>query len=310
MQWNRKSFLFGPANGAEWMKTHAQVPTALVKEKEGLLRVYFATRPEPGNTQTSFVDFNLGDLSQIVYVHDRPILQHGRPGTFDQHGIMPSSVIEHEGKVFLYYSGWSRSVGVPYNNFTGLAISTDGGKTFQKHSEAPILERNHRELFSATSPTVLREGSKWHMWYCSGTNWHSIQGKQEHTYDIKYAHSADGISWKQEGRIAIAQKDPFEAITKPAVLRMNDRYCMWYCYRGSEDFRDGNQSYRIGFAESADGMKWTRKDADAGIGLSESGWDSSMIAYPEIVRLKDKIIMLYNGNHFGTEGFGYAELNA
>jgi hypothetical protein len=35
-----------------------------------------------------------------------------------------------------------------------------------------------------------------------------------------------------------------------------------------------------------------------------------MIEYPHIARINDKYIMFYCGNHFGKEGFGYAELEA
>ena len=38
------------------------------------------------------------------------------------------------------------------------------------------------------------------------------------------------------------------------------------------------------------------------------GWDSDMAAYPSVIRYKDKTYMFYNGNNFGHEGFGYAEL--
>ena len=89
---------------------------------------------------------------------------------------------------------------------------------------------------------------------------------------------------------------------------MNGQYCMWDCYRGSEDFRNGQQSYRIGFAVSDDGLQWTRRDNEAGISVSSQGWDEHMTAYPEIARLRNKTIMLYNGNMFGAGGFGYAEL--
>jgi predicted GH43/DUF377 family glycosyl hydrolase len=308
MKWIKKGHIFRPEGRHGWMNSHAQVPTALVKESEGILRVYFATRPEPGKSTTTFVDLDLNDLSRVVYVHDSPILPHGNPGTFDQHGVMPSSAVEHDGIVYLYYSGWSKSVGVPYNNFTGLALSEDGGKTFQKYSEAPILDRTDKELFSATSPHVMKEGDRWHMWYCSGTNWHEIDGKFEHTYDIKYAHSSDGKHWNQEGAIAIHQHNPFEAITKPAVIKIGNTYHMWYCYRGTIDFRDGDQSYRIGYAVSEDAVSWTRQDDLSGIDVSEEGWDSKMLAYPEIAEVNGKIIMLYNGNYFGKEGFGYAEL--
>ena len=58
------------------------------------------------------------------------------------------------------------------------------------------------------------------MWYCSGTHWHEVNGKLEHTYHIKYATSEDGIIWQQNNQIAIPQKNKFEAIIQPT-------YCNW-----------------------------------------------------------------------------------
>lgn len=51
---------------------------------------------------------------------------------------------------------------------------------------------------------------------------------------------------------------------------------MWYSYRG--------RSYRIVYAESEDGLIWIRKDQESGIHVSESGWDSEMLAYPYVFR--------------------------
>jgi predicted GH43/DUF377 family glycosyl hydrolase len=81
---------------------------------------------------------------------------------------------------------------------------------------------------------------------------------------------------------------------------------MWFCYRSISDFRDGKGSYRIGYASSKDMINWKRDDQKAGIDVSEEGWDSKMITYPYIVQNEDQLIMFYNGNGFGENGFGYA----
>jgi len=84
---------------------------------------------------------------------------------------------------------------------------------------------------------------------------------------------------------------------------------MWFSYRGSRSFRsDPAATYRIGYAESPDGVRWRRDDAEAGIGLSESGWDSLMIEYPFVYRHGGQTFLLYNGNGFGESGIGYAVL--
>ena len=122
-----------------------------------------------------------------------------------------------------------------------------------------------------------------------------------HRYHIKYARSDDGIHWRRDGRVAIDFASEQEyAISRPAVKRDGELWRMWYAYRG--------ESYRIGYAESADGLTWTRMDQDVGIVRSESGWDSEMIEYPFVFVHGGQRYMLYNGNGYGKSGFGLAVL--
>ena len=288
------------------MKTHAQVPTPL--DCGDVIRVYFSSRPEKSMSQTTFVDLDAKDPSKVLYVNPEPILELGSPGTFDEHGIMPSCAVRDGDKVYLYYSGWSRAGSVPYTNSTGLAISADDGKTFKKVSAGPILAKNFYDPYSATSPCVLKNSDGWHMWYCSGTGWLKVGEKYEHIYDIKYAHSQDGILWAPTGDVAIETEKEGDALTRPYVIQCDGLYHMWFCYRGSRDFRDGVDAYRIGYASSRDLTSWQRDDPQSGISPSVSGWDAKMIAYPSIVESQRRTYMFYNGNGFGADGFGCAVL--
>jgi hypothetical protein len=304
MKWQKHGLVFSPGNQGGWMKTHAQVPTPLVVQD--FIRVYFSSRREPNLSLTTFVDLDIVDPCRVLRLNSEPILKLGRPGTFDEHGIMPSCAVRNGDEVFLYYSGWSRAASVPYINSTGLAVSVDGGETFEKISEGPILAKSAHDPFSATSPVVLKEGAVWHMWYCSGTGWLELAGKHEHTYDIKYAQSGDGISWNPSAAPVIPQRTEDEAITRPYVVKTGAEYEMWFCYRGSRNFRDGKDAYRIGYARSKDLQRWQRDDDASGIDVSDTGWDSKMIAYPAVVNVNVRALMFYNGNGFGAEGFGYA----
>ncbi len=306
MKWQKKGLIFSPSDADGWMKSHAQVPTPLVCDN--FIRVYFSSRPEPTLSLTTFVDLDAADPARILRLNTTPILELGKPGTFDEHGIMPSCAVRNGSKVFLYYSGWSRGASVPYINSTGLAVSEDGGETFKKISEGPILSKSRRDPYSATSPVVLREEDVWHMWYCSGTSWLEVAGKYEHTYDIKHAQSTDGLDWTPFPGAVIQQRTAAEAITRPWVIKQADRYHMWFCYRGSHSFRDGEDAYRIGYGHSNDLLQWQREDDQAGIEPSESGWDARMTAYPAVVSANGRTVMFYNGNGFGAEGFGYASL--
>ena len=67
--------------------------------------------------------------------------------------------------------------------------------------------------------------------------------------------------------------------------------------------------YRLGYAESADGVRWERLDHLAGMERSDEGWDSVMIAYPFVYEHRGVKHLLYNGNGFGETGIGYAVLD-
>ena len=144
----------------------------------------------------------------------------------------------------------------------------------------------------------------------SYTKWEIINETTEPFYNIKYAESEDGINWKRKGIVCIDFTSDKEAITAGFVLKEGDIYKMWYSYRKGSDYRtDRNQGYRIGYAESVDGLRWERKDNEVGIDVSLEGWDSEMIAYSYIYEHKGKKYMFYNGNDFGKSGFGYAVLD-
>ena len=149
------------------------------------------------------------------------------------------------------------------------------------------------------------------MWYATTRKWIKIEGSYEPIYEISYAQSGDGISWRREAKQLLRPKSKYEVNTRPTVIMINGYYHMWFCYRDVFDFRPGgNGQYKIGYAYSYDMVNWIRDDSLAGIGLSDSGWDSEMMAYPYVLSVGSKIYMFYNGNEFGRYGFGYAELCA
>lgn len=306
MKWIKKGHIFNVSGEFGWMNSHAQIPTVLVLEDR--LRVYFATRPEPTLSTTGFVDLDINDPSKVMYLYDQPILQQGSPGFFDEHGIMPQYVCKHKDQIWMYYCGWSRRENIPYSNWTGLAVSQDNGKTFEKMFDGPVIDRTPYEIFSATGCFIFQNAGVWHMWYASGQSWIKIHGSHEEFYRIKYAQSYDGIHWKRENKDILPSKQEYEPIHRPTVFCLGNRFHMYFCYRGIENFRDQENSYSLGYAWSEDLNIWNRDDDSAGIEKSSSGWDSMMMAYPYIVNVNGRYLMFYNGNGFGKSGFGYAEL--
>lgn len=286
------------------MISHAQVPTVLVMDD--CFRVYFSTRNSLGKSQIALIDLDLDNPSKILRLHHSPILVPGKPGTFDEDGVMPGCVLQKENEIWLYYTGWNQKISTPYHNAIGIAVSKDAGYTFDRLFEGPILDRSPYEPYITATPKVIMDNNQYKMWYGSGTEWIKIEDKYESVYDIKFATSVDGISWDRSGQTCITSDCKLEALCTPSVVVEQDCYKMWYSYRDAVNFRDGQGSYRIGYAESRDGVAWTRMDKQAGIDLSATGWDSKMQCYPCVVKHDAQYYMFYNGNDFGRSGFGYA----
>lgn len=305
--WNKKGLIININNFNDWMISHACVPTA-INIDENTIRVYYSPRNKKGQSIPTFLDVDLDNPSIIKYIHNKPILNLGELGTFDDGGIMPCSAVRvSESCIYLYYVGWNPSVSVPYRNSIGLAISNDNGNTFERAFRGAIVERNRDEPFFTASPFVLKENDKWHLWYASSTGFVIVNEKPEPLYEIKYASSENGIDWLRQNITCIPPSERYQCTARPSVIKEEGIYKMWYTYRGSFDYRDGIDSYKIGYAESKDAINWIRLDSRCGIELSKLGWDSKMQTYPSAIKVKNKKYLFYNGNGFGKSGIGYAE---
>jgi hypothetical protein len=308
MRWVKQGIIFRPSGQGGWMNSHAQLPTVLVRNDR--LRIFFSTRPGAGVSVPAFVDVAIDDPSRVLAISPKPLLQLGPPGSFDEHGIMPAALAERDGEVLLYYTGWSRLAGrAPYNNSSGVAVSRDSGTTFARLFPGPVLSRSASEPLSTTlSWIVVDAAGHWRMWYSTGTEWVQGDDRMEPVYLICQGWSRDGIDWVRDGKPVIPTAYPFEAQSRPTILYRGGVWHMWFCHRGSRQFRDGDEAYRMGYARSSDLQTWQRDDDAAGMELSASGWDSTMLAYPCVVETLTGVLMFYNGNGFGASGIGWAKL--
>ena len=153
--------------------------------------------PDGVHSMTFFVDVGLNDPMKIINQGNRPILELGKPGTFDEDGIMPICYWR-ENALFMQYGGWSLRNSVPYSNWLGLAVSYDK-ESFSKVFENPILDRAENELYSATCSWMIEdEKDGYIMFYAKGNPWVEVNGKLECTYNIVRDTTSDGIKFRRD----------------------------------------------------------------------------------------------------------------
>ncbi|MDP2761985.1 MAG: hypothetical protein Q8O64_16590 [Sideroxyarcus sp.] len=309
--WKKLGNIFNPtlSRPRPWMQEYAQCPTPFVLNDE-VLRVYIACRPQRGSdlqyvSYPGYIDLAREDISRIVGIADAPLMPLGNPGAFDEFGIMPSSFVRRGDDIYTYYSGWTRMQAVPYTLAIGLAVSRDGGNRFEKPGEGPVLGLSLHEPYFVTGPIVRAINDQWRMWYLTGRKWLLDDGKYEPVYQIAQAKSDDGVTWHRDSIpiIPTLSENECQDIFSPFFL--GGKWHAIFAWRKPSALAG---AYRLGYASSDDLETWVRDDAQVGIDLSESGWDSQMMCYPRIVELDGRILMFYCGNAFGREGFGIAEL--
>ncbi len=305
MKWKKLGRIFDTALLPEWAISHAQVPTPIVLKDR--VRVFFAARNKNGKSFPIYADYDLNNLTKMIGFEQKPVLDLGDPGTFDDEGVMPAYAMHNGDNIWLYYSGWNQKIRTPYHNSTGIAVSKNGAD-FKRLYLGPIMDRTKEEPYLAVTPCIIQDGELWKMWYISGLKWVEIAGKYEPVYTIKYAESIDGIDWKRFPELPIKHHSEDEVFSHPSVVKISNRYHMWLCYRKIYDYRDGTNSYQIGYAHSDDGKNWLRNDELSGIEKSQEGWDSKMICYPYVIKIHSEYYMFYNGNYFGSTGFGLSIL--
>lgn len=316
MRWIKKGLIFDPTShnlDFEWTE-YAQSPQTIVYDD--FVRVYFSTRKRDKSgkfvSHVAFVDFNQ-DFTKIINHSKNEVISLGELGCFDEHGIFPFSPLRHKNKILAFTCGWSRRISVPVETSTGLAVSDDQGLTFTKIGKGPVLTSSLKEPMLVGDSFVKVYDGVFHMWYMYGKYWLEASGREPEArvYKISHATSKDGFSWMSRDGEQIIEDTlgKYECQALPTVIKLGKKYHMFFCYRYATGFReDPKRGYRLGYAYSENLKSWTRDDANKGINISKSGWDSEMMCYPHLFEAFGKVYLLYNGNIFGKYGFGLAEL--
>jgi hypothetical protein len=299
LAWRRLGRLALDAASAPWAATHAAQP-ALEALDDRRWAVYLSLRDREGRARIGRTVLDMRDSPALAPLDADPVLDPGPLGAFDDSGVTTSCLVAQGDARYLYYTGWSLGVTVPFYLAAGVAVSRGGGP-FTRPSPAPLLDRSAADPFLTASPFVTIEDGLWRMWYVSATEWRATASGPRHYYNIRYAESPDGARWSRDGTICLDYATPDEyAFARPWITRDDRGYRMWFSVRGA--------AYEIAVAESTDGRRWSRR-GDGGLQAAGHDWESEMVEYPAVFTCDGRQYMLYNGNGYGASGVGLAVLD-
>jgi len=293
----------------EWGKTRLMLPTPM-RWDENTIRVFLGFCDVQNVGRLGYVDVDAHNPSRILSVSEQPVFDIGQDGCFDDNGVVPTSIIEWNNQLLLYYAGFQLGQKVPYYMFQGLAICEGRSLNFSRYSQVPILDRTDNQLFSRVAAFVKTvDNQHFEMFYIGGGEWrqHPISQKLLPVYQCFKLHSDNPFTWAEKPNRSIL---PFLSEDEHGFSRVwfwqeaDGTFSLYYAVRRLPN------GYTLGRATSTDGENWQRADESLqGLELSATGWDSQMACYPALIRVDEKVYLFYNGNDNGKAGFGYAELD-
>ena len=299
--WTKLGLLLSPNEELDWMSSHVGPSFVEKCDHSDRLNLYFTGRDASNVSRIGFGKLEIENQHTAIVseIHDTPLLAPGPVGAFDENGVSYPWLTRVQDKIHMYYVGWVAGGKSGFQNYLGLAISRNGGKSFERYSNVPILDRTSQEPFGTGSCAVFQINENYLMLYTSFLGW-DVRGPQVvPKYDIKLAYSKDGIDWARNYKAVVPLRGEETVIGKPFVRFDGNLFHVWYSFRG--------EKYRIGYANGPCLSQLKRRDDLVGIDVGDRGWDSEMIEYAFIFSHKNVDFMIYNGNGYGKTGLGIAK---
>jgi hypothetical protein len=303
MPWRKLGRIFAPDGTSDWARVGFMTPTPLARG-DGTIRIYGGMRDAEGISRIGWIDVDAADPVQVRAVSRMPALDLGRPGMFDDNGVILGDVIDlGAGGIAMYYVGFQLPQKAKFMAFSGLAISRDGGDRFERVQETPVLDRAPGRGFINAIHSVERQARGYRIWFSSGDGWERIDGVDYPRYACWTVASPDGRRFDMDKAVPILDPGPGEyRIGRPRATRLGDGS---YELRVTSDTLD--KQYACFLAHSPDGIHFTRSDTCELPRGAPGDWDDRMTCYPARIDLADgRRYLVYNGNDMGRTGVGAA----
>jgi predicted GH43/DUF377 family glycosyl hydrolase len=218
--------------------------------------------------------------------------------------LSPAVLQVSDADWYMYYVGYdpTRMRGPIKTHQIGLARSMDRGRSWVRVSTQPVVLTGPEgacDGATVSSNCVLKISDRWY-------NWYTGISQVPYLASVCLATSADGIRWTKYPFNPVLGYNPYVPtdafiVGTPQVLYEDGVFKMWY---NSKGFGKGTSigDYRIGYAESLDGIHWERCQKLPVLDAAGNGWDSQMTEYPEVEKVGGRYYMWYCGNGYNNIG--------
>jgi hypothetical protein len=200
--------------------------------KDGKYKMWYGARDATTWTSIRYAESDNGIswTKTMDGANPKKVLLTGAGGSWDSQMVREACVIKDGDAYKMWYAGCAAW---PVFKI-GYATSTDG-TTWTKHASNPIFigTPSGWDGFQVYAPSVVKEGSTYHM-YFSGTD-----NSMSQVWSTGYASSGDGVLWAEASRNPILIPDVLDSLDYVGALNDAGTWKMWYSYVGASGYQIG-----------------------------------------------------------------------
>ncbi len=208
----------------------------------------------------------------------KPLLSPS-PGSWDSKEVAYPRLVEREGRMLLFYSGFDGAVWR-----TGVAFSRDGA-SWQENPRA-VLEPSasgwDSEFISARGSVLVDKGAFFY-WYQGGR-----------VPRIGLASSVDGLNWNKQPGPVLEPGPPgswdSSGVADPYLVKCGETLLLYYVGQ------DSGLTPRLGVASSRDGVHWAKYPRNPILDLGKPGtFDERGLGAPAALPVSRGMALFYTG---------------
>lgn len=198
---------------------------------EQTVHMYYLTTPtQPGSKRWIIGHASSEDM---IHWHTHPdALTQGSTGSFDDGWLATGSVIRHENRFAMVYTGHRKNDSPQDHQRIGIAFSEDLIR-WQRHSHKPVLEVDQTWYEQTTSgqrpmvhwrdPCVFQTGDHYTVWISARSN----IGQSDERGTVAVATSSDLIHWQIHPPL---NHEPFaEELEVPQHYQVGNKHLLLFC---------------------------------------------------------------------------------
>ena len=237
----------------------------------------------------------------VVEPVTNPVFSYNASSNWDDANVVPGTVLDMNGitvngtlitgEYWMWYAGWSSLS--PATADIGLAISTDGGKSWQRTNNGEHVISHGGggwKDWYLSSPDVIWNGTGFQMWAWGG----STGG---YDYSTGYFESIDGMNWTEyagnpilEGSESWETYNTYKYAYRPCVIYNafgRNEYNMWY---NGYDY----VACRIGYANGSTPTSFTKYSGNPVIDKGSAGsYDDEDVCEHSVFKIGSKVFIVY-----------------